>query len=77
MKPFLDWINKQLEYNKLIRRTMVVWALVLSTYATIEVYTSLTLVTAAVATVYTATLALLGTVCKFYFDSRERERNNK
>lgn len=73
MSRFLDWINRQLEYNKLVRRSMVVWALVLSTYATFVVYTHLALITAAVATVYASTLALLGTVAKFYFDSRDRE----
>lgn len=77
MTRLLDWFNRQLEYNKLVRRIMVVWALSLSTYATVMIYTNLVLITAPVATVYTATLALLGTVSKFYFDSRDRERSIK
>lgn len=66
----------QLEYNKLVRRFMVLWALALSTYATIAVYTQLELASAAVSSIYATTLALVGVVAKFYFDSRDRENLN-
>lgn len=73
MMSFWTWYRTQLEYNKLVRRAMVLWAVVLSTYATWIVYTQLALVTGPVAAVYASTLALLGTVAKFYFDSRDRD----
>lgn len=73
MSSLSRWIKNQIEYNKLVRRIMVLWALVLSTYATFVVYNSLELVDGGVATAYSATLALLATVSKFYFDSRKIE----
>jgi drug/metabolite transporter (DMT)-like permease len=71
------WLYKLFEEYKIVRRTLVFWAIALVTWITFMVFTDITLITTAVAAAYATTVGVLGTVIGFYQWSRARDVENK
>ena len=69
----MTWASDLFEKHKLVRRTVVAWAMGMITFATIQVYSDLTIVTPAVVSLYTVTVGLLGTAIGFYQFLRNKE----
>lgn len=65
----MDWVSR----HKVIRRLSILWAWGLITFATVSVFTDLSLITAAVVSLYTVAVGLLGTSIAFYFKNRAEE----
>ena len=77
---FLNFIDRLFNHYALIRRTLLVWC-VYEVHRTIDVFIEVLRkmdeVTAPVATVITAIFLLVGTVTKFYIDSRTKGVNGE
>ena len=73
MKSFLNWCDRQINENKLVRRGIVVWAGWLITIITLDVFSDLTLINAAVVSGFGLVVGILSTVLAFYINSRSIE----
>jgi uncharacterized membrane protein len=61
------------EKHKFVRRTLVFWSVALITWATLQMFTDITLINEASATAYTVLVGVLGVVLGFYQWMREKD----
>lgn len=72
----MGWLSNLVENRKLVRRLLVLWAVSLITFVTLEVVTVLgrmSEITGAVTSFYLGVTALLTAVVAFYQWSREKD----
>lgn len=74
---FMRACDRLFNEQKLVRRLLVLWAVCLITWVTLQVFADLKLVTAPVASALATVTALLTVVVGFYQWSRGREINPK
>jgi hypothetical protein len=70
-------LHELFEEYKIVRRILVLWAIVTITWTTVLIFTNLALITAPVAAAYGTNVGLLTTVIAFYQWSRERDARGK
>jgi len=69
----MGWIDDLFEKHKIVRRLLVLWAVILITVVVIWVFDDLTLITAPVASALGIVTGILATVIGFYQWSRGRD----
>lgn len=71
MTRFGKWIEALFEEHKFVRRTAVLWALLLITFVTYVTFSQLPLLTASVAAALGSVVGILSVVIGFYIKSRQ------
>jgi hypothetical protein len=70
-----DWLYRLFEEYKIVRRLGIFIIYGLIVFATIEIFTNLTVVTAAVSAAYATLCGLLAIIFKFYNESRNNDKS--
>jgi len=68
-----DWVDRLFNKHKLVRRTMVFWAIYLVTFVLTIAMLNMDKITGPVATVIVSVVGLIATVLAFYQWSRTRD----
>jgi len=71
-----EWFDHLFNQHKLVRRLLVIWAVLLITWVVVQVFSDLTLITAAVATALGMITAILSVVIGHYQWSRGQDDAN-
>ena len=69
----MGWINDLFEKHKLVRRLLVLWAIVLITWVVVVTFSDISLISAPGATALSVVVGILGTAVAFYQWSRSRD----
>ena len=77
MIRFRKWIESLFEEHKLVRRLMVLWAIILITIIVLATFDDLSLVTASVAAALASVVGMLSVVIGFYIQSRKLDDERK
>ena len=77
IKRFNQWISDLFEKHKLIRRTLVVFAMGLVAWTTGILYLNLELISTPIVSLHTITVGILSLAVGKYFVDREKEDSRK
>jgi len=70
----MDWIDRLFNQYKLVRRLLMLWAVLLITYVVVRVFDDVILISAATASALGIVVGLLASVISFYMWSRNEEK---
>jgi len=68
---FLNWTERMFKEHKAMRRTVLIWAMVIVTFVTYQVFWQLKLEGAALATAYATAVGLVATAIGLYMWHRK------
>lgn len=69
----IDFLDRLINKQKAIRRSVLIWAMYLVTHVTLIVFQNLPLITTSVVAAYTLVVGLVATAIAFYTQGRNKD----
>lgn len=71
----INWLDRLFNENKLVRRSVLAWAMIMGTIVILRTSADISLITAAVSAYITTVLGLLTVPIQYYFKTRRKEES--